>query len=98
MFAAWEAIEDLSGLTLYTRTGGLDLAHRDTPGGRDIEEYRAALDTHGIPYEDLTIAEILTRYPQWTLQEGRDRLSTQLPSQAPARRGRAGPEGPDVRL
>jgi glycine/D-amino acid oxidase-like deaminating enzyme len=69
MFAAWEAIEDLSGLRLYTRTGGLDLAHRDTPGGRDLDAYRAALDTHGIPYEDLTIAEIRTRYPQWTLQE-----------------------------
>jgi hypothetical protein len=28
----------------------------------------------------------------------KDRASTQLPSQAPARRGRTGPEGPDVRL
>lgn len=69
MFAAWKEIEARSGLSLYLRTGGLDLAHAGTEGHRDLLGYRHALDVAHLPYEDLTVAEIRRRYPQWRLDE-----------------------------
>lgn len=37
MFDAWEQIERRSGLTIYTKTGGLDLAPAHTPGVAEID-------------------------------------------------------------
>jgi monomeric sarcosine oxidase len=69
MFAAWDEIERRSALKLYTRTGGLDLAHAGTLGDREVQAYKAALEAADLPYEDLTIDDVRDRYPQWQLDD-----------------------------
>ena len=69
MFDTWAQIERRSGLTLYTKTGGLDLAPADTPGAEEIDGYRAAMDAAGIEYEDLTADEVRDRFPQWRISD-----------------------------
>lgn len=69
MFESWRHIEERSGLKLYTKTGGLDLAPVTSPGYRDIQLYRAAMDAVDIPYEDLTAAQLRERFPQWQISD-----------------------------
>ncbi|MGP3536664.1 N-methyl-L-tryptophan oxidase [Microbacterium sp. RD1] len=69
MFETWAEIERRSGLTLYTRTGGLDLAPSDGPGAAEIDAYRTAMDSTGIDYEDLTAEEVRARFPQWRIPD-----------------------------
>lgn len=69
MFDAWAQVEERSGLTLYTRTGGLDLAPADGQGWAEISGYRTAMDAVGVEYEDLTAAEIRERFPQWHISD-----------------------------
>ncbi|MDR5700451.1 N-methyl-L-tryptophan oxidase [Agromyces aerolatus] len=69
MFDAWAHVEQRSGLALYTRTGGLDLAPADGPGLAEIEGYKTAMDAAGVEYEDLTAEEIRARYPQWRISD-----------------------------
>lgn len=65
MFEAWAHVEEQSGLTVYTKTGGIDLAAAGGSGALEIDEYRQAMDAAGIPYDDLTVDDIRARYPQW---------------------------------
>ncbi|GAA2981488.1 sarcosine oxidase [Microbacterium terrae] len=65
MYAAWAHVEEQSGLTLFTRTGGIDLAAAGSAGEDEVDEYRRAMDAASIPYEDLSIDDIRERYPQW---------------------------------
>jgi monomeric sarcosine oxidase len=65
MYAAWAHVEERSGLTLVTRTGGIDLAVADSAGAAEVDEYRQAMDAASIAYENLTIDDIRARYPQW---------------------------------
>ncbi|SMY04415.1 sarcosine oxidase [Brevibacterium sp. 239c] len=65
MFDAWGQVERESGLKLYTRTGGLDLATQEGTGMADLEGYRRAMDAAGIAYETLEADAIRHRYPQW---------------------------------
>lgn len=69
MFTAWKQVEERSGLTLYTKTGGLDLSASSGPGLTEINGYKRAMDSAGISYEELDIDEIRGRYPQWNLSE-----------------------------
>lgn len=69
MFDAWAQVEQRSGLTLYTRTGGLDLAPAGGAGLAEIYGYRTAMDAAGVEYEDLTADEIRERYPQWRISD-----------------------------
>ncbi len=69
MFAAWAEIEGRSGLQLYVKTGGLDLAHIDSAGHGEVLDFRAALAARDLPYEDLTVDDIRVRYPQWRLDD-----------------------------
>lgn len=69
MFDAWAQIEQRSGLTLYTRTGGLDLAPTVGAGLAEINGYRIAMDAAGVEYEDLTADEIRERFPQWRISD-----------------------------
>lgn len=69
MFGAWEHVEQRSGLQLYTRTGGIDLASVGGAGEDEIDQYRRAMDRVGIAYDDLTVDEIRERYPQWRLPD-----------------------------
>lgn len=69
MFDTWAQIERRSGLTLYTKTGGLDLAPADRPGVAEIAGYRTAMDAAGIRYEDLTADQLRERFPQWRVAD-----------------------------
>lgn len=68
MFEAWAQVEARSGLKLYHRTGGLDLAG-DASGRIEVDRYRAALSAQGHSYEDLDADEIRRRYPQWRIDD-----------------------------
>lgn len=69
MFDTWSHVEERSGLRIYTRTGGLDLARPDGPGHTEILGYRWALDAVGIEYDDVTAADIRERFPQWRIED-----------------------------
>lgn len=69
MFEAWREVEERSGLQLYVKTGGLDLATSAESSLAELNAYRSALAAEGIPFEDLTASEIRTRYPQWTIDD-----------------------------
>jgi sarcosine oxidase len=74
MFEAWAQVERDSGLQIYTRTGGLDLAPPADGGSARLDPFRTAMDAAGIGYEDLTTAELRARYPQWTVPDGTSAL------------------------
>lgn len=67
-FAAWREAEQESGLQLITQTGGLDLELVDG-APRYLGHYAAAMDAAAIPYEALTAAEVMARWPQFTLPD-----------------------------
>ncbi|WP_091037488.1 N-methyl-L-tryptophan oxidase [Microbacterium oxydans] len=69
MFAAWAQVEERSGLQVYTKTGGIDLAAAGSTGAAEIDGYRRAMDAAGIPYDELTIDDIRTQYPQWNVSD-----------------------------
>ncbi|MGO2859557.1 MAG: N-methyl-L-tryptophan oxidase [Brevibacterium sp.] len=74
MFDAWEHVESASGLTLYTRTGGLDLAEAGKPGYQYLEKSHSALDACDVPHEMLKAKEIRKRFPQWRISDDMEAL------------------------
>jgi sarcosine oxidase len=66
-YTAWGEVEEESGVQLVVKTGGLDLA---APGCESIDNYAAAMTAAGFPYEELSAAEAMRRWPQWRLDEG----------------------------
>lgn len=67
-YAAWDEVEDETGLDLVFKVGGLDLTVAGTPGERELDTYRASLAplaAQGVTWEDLDAAEIRSRWPQW---------------------------------
>jgi sarcosine oxidase len=67
-YATWSEVEAESEATVVTRTGGLDLF----PPGAAIPEidYTASMTAEGVPFERLDAREVMTRWPQWRLDEG----------------------------
>lgn len=73
-YEAWAEVEADSGVTLVRHTGGLVIEAfgvRDpsVPGTRDLARYKDVMNRRGIPYEELTPAEVSRRWPQFTLQD-----------------------------
>ncbi len=68
MFASWREVEEESGLTLVTTTGGLDLAIADTDGEAEMDTYRRTL-APGVGAEDLDASEIRARWSQWHIED-----------------------------
>ena len=65
-FEAWSEVEEESGIRLVVKTGGLDLESvEDEP--KYIDRYAGAMAAAGIPYEELSAAEVMERFPQFTL-------------------------------
>ena len=64
MFESWAEVEEESGLSLVTKTGGLDLAVAGTPGEDELNNYRRTL-APGVRSEDLGAADVRRRWPQW---------------------------------
>lgn len=69
MFAAWAEVEERSGLQVYTKTGGIDLAAANSSGAEEIDQYRRAMDAVGIRYDELTVDDIRSQYPQWNVSD-----------------------------
>ena len=66
-YETWEQVEVDSGEQLVLRTGGLDLA----PAGASIglDDYRASMSAASVSFEELDAAEVMRRWPQWSLSE-----------------------------
>jgi sarcosine oxidase len=64
-YDAWSALAVEAGEQLVLRTGGLDLAPRES--AIPLESYRASMDTAGVRYEYLDAGEIMRRWPQFRL-------------------------------
>lgn len=69
MYDAWSEIEERSGLDIYRRTGGLDIAIDQPHATAELDGYRRTLDEVGIEYENLSASELRTRYPQWRIED-----------------------------
>src|SRR5262249_8249910 len=68
MFASWAEIEDATGLQLYLKTGGLELARAGTTAAEELANYRDTL-AEGVTWEDLDAAEVRARWPQWRIDD-----------------------------
>ena len=66
--AAWREVEEASGETILTMTGGIDLA---PPGAAEsIDDYAAAMTATQVPFEWLDDVEVTRRWPLWRLEPG----------------------------
>jgi sarcosine oxidase len=64
----WADLEATSGESLVTITGGIDLF---PPGAAiPIDTYTSSMDACGVPYDVLTAAETMGRWPQFALPAG----------------------------
>lgn len=71
-YAAWDEVEDATGLQLVFKVGGLDLAVAGTPGERELDRYEASLHplaAQGVTWERLDAAEVRSRWPQWRIDD-----------------------------
>jgi len=65
---AWRDVEQASGESIITLTGGLDLA---PPGAKEsIDDYAEAMTAARVPFEWLDEVEVARRWPQWRLDAG----------------------------
>ena len=64
-YETWAEVEEASGTTIVTRTGGLDVAPRDA--SIPLVDYMASMTAEDVPFEHLDAAEIMRRWPQWQL-------------------------------
>ncbi|MGU3432394.1 N-methyl-L-tryptophan oxidase [Actinomycetes bacterium M1A6_2h] len=63
-YSTWGEIEHSTGLTLISRTGGLDIGAE-----AKVEPYATALEASGHPCERMDAGELMTRWPQWTVRD-----------------------------
>ncbi|TDD69880.1 N-methyl-L-tryptophan oxidase [Jiangella aurantiaca] len=69
-YAAWDEVEEETGLQLVFRVGGLDLAVTGTPGERELDAYEASLAPlagTSVTWERLDAAQVGSRWPQWRI-------------------------------
>jgi sarcosine oxidase len=66
-YETWADVEKDSGVRIVTRTGGLDVAPRDS--AIPLSDYMNAMAAENVPYDHLDAAEIMRRWPQWRLGE-----------------------------
>lgn len=65
-YPMWFALEEASGETLYTKTGGIDFGRPDEPRFRDTLN---SLQTMHIPHEVLSVSEAHQRFPLFRFDE-----------------------------
>jgi monomeric sarcosine oxidase len=68
-YEAWAEIEERSGLQVYVKTGGLDIASATGPQIEIVRDAQRALDEVGIAYEVLSAADLMRRFPQWRVED-----------------------------
>jgi sarcosine oxidase len=67
----WQELEASTGEQVLVRCGGLELA---APGFAHARAARASADAHGLSYEWLTPAEVMSRWPAFRVPEDWDAL------------------------
>lgn len=65
-YPLWHELEHAAGETLYTRTGGIDIAH---PNQSTFDDTHASLDTASIPYELMNAEEARQRFPMFVFDD-----------------------------
>jgi sarcosine oxidase len=65
----WHQVEAEAGLQLVVKTGGLDLERLGTTGPKDLTHCAATMTAFGIPYEELSAQEVMSRWPQFHLPD-----------------------------
>jgi sarcosine oxidase len=73
-YTAWAALESESAVQVVTKTGGIEIALRDSPYQQDIGMYAGAMDAAGIAYERFDGDEVMRRFPQFRLDQEVDAL------------------------
>lgn len=68
-YELWAELEEVSGQKLMVTCGGLDLELRGTTGPKDLSHCAESMRQQGVPFEELDAAEIMRRWPQFTLPE-----------------------------
>lgn len=68
-YDAWAEVEGESAVQLMVKTGGLDLELLGTNGVKDLTNCAKSMAEFGVPYEELSAAEVMERFPQFTLPE-----------------------------
>ncbi len=63
---AWRDLERISGETLLTMTGGLDLGRAGNPS---LERTAAGMTAAGANFERLDASELMRRFPQWRVPD-----------------------------
>jgi sarcosine oxidase len=83
-YGAWASLEKEVGSSLLVQTGGLDL----WPRGAAIamEDYTSALEAEGVPFELIDGDEVMSRWPQWRLEDGVQAVFQEDGAIAPASR------------
>ncbi|MBA3907566.1 MAG: N-methyl-L-tryptophan oxidase [Pseudonocardiales bacterium] len=67
-YAAWGEVEERTGLTLVTRTGGIDIGI-GTRGDAMAASYEQALTAAGHPFSVLDAAALRAQQPQWRVPD-----------------------------
>jgi sarcosine oxidase len=93
-YAAWHAVEQVSGVQLVTKTGGLvieDGRVRDVArtGTRNIRGYVDTFERHGVDYELLDADALMSRWPQFVLSGSEQALFQKDSGIVDARRANA---------
>src|SRR4051794_3742494 len=68
-YDAFAVVEEISGVRLVHKTGGVNLAERGTEGELDLRAYAESMDGRGIDYELLTARQVRARYPQFRIDD-----------------------------
>lgn len=75
-YEAWAEVGAESGVQLVVKTGGLDVSEA---GAGSYDLYAGAMRAAGIPFEELSAADVMEAYPQWRL-DGDERALYQADS------------------
>ncbi|KAJ8041174.1 Peroxisomal sarcosine oxidase [Holothuria leucospilota] len=65
-YKAWAEVEDESGIQLVQRTGGLDIAEKNTQGEARLKACAETMDAAGIKYEFLHGIQLHQKFPSFS--------------------------------
>ncbi len=66
-YAAWNVVEEESGVALVHKTGIVNIARTGTPGAEILDAYTVAMLEHDIPFERVGAKDLMVRWPQFRL-------------------------------
>jgi sarcosine oxidase len=73
-YMAWSVVEQETSQQIVTKTSCAEMAERGGPQQAELNQYAAAMDEAGIPYERTNGEEVMRRWPQFRLEEDVDAL------------------------